>query len=271
MRDPYRCSFILFALVALSACEAEPSPPPEPASEPLAEPTEPPPPINSVAALLADDEVVFGVFSGARSRAGGVATWNAQQADFQLYSMETGPFDVATMQDEFVAGMVDAGGDTALDDFPILVRPPAIHTVPDEIERMVSDALGAGIAGIVFPHVTTADEAARSVELVGGAGVNILIVEDQEGVGNVREIMATSGLDVVFAGPGDLSTAYGGDMVAVENAIQTVLDACLEFDVACGITAGVADIERRLDEGFEVIIVTEPAAIDVGMEYVGRM
>lgn len=264
-----RTVLLALALLACGACggDTETSPPagaaPEDEAAPLA-------PINSIAALLADEEAVFGIFSGAKSREGGVQTWEGQRADFQLYSMETGPFDVPTMQDEFMAGLVEAGGEGALDVFPILVRTPAIHTAPDEIEEMVDEAIQAGIAGVVFPHVTTADEAARSAELIGGAGVNVLIVEDREGVTNVREIVATPGLDVVFAGPGDLTRAYGGDMVAVEEAIQTVLDACLEFDVACGITAGTADIAERLDEGFEVIIVTEPAAVDVGMEHAGR-
>lgn len=225
---------------------------------------------NSVAALLADDQAVFGIFSGQKSREGGMQTWEGQHADFQLYSMESGPFDVATMR-EFMAGMTEAGGEAALAEFPIIVRTPAIHTAPDEIEAMVDEAMGAGIAGIVFPHVTTAEEGARSAELIGDAGVNILIVEDQQGIGNVSGIMATPGLDVVFAGPGDLRRAYEGDMEAVENAIQTVLQACLEFDVPCGVTAGVDDIAERLDQGFEVIIVTEPEAVDVGMAHAGRM
>lgn len=226
---------------------------------------------NSVARLLADDQPVFGIFSGQKSREGGMDTWAGQHADFQLYSMESGPFDVETMRDEFMAGVIEAGGEGALAEFPIIVRTPAIHTAPDEIVGMVDDAMGAGIAGIVFPHVTTADEAARSAQLIAGTeGVNILIVEDREGIGNVRDIVATPGVDVVFAGPGDLRRAFEGDMEAVENAIQTVLAACLEFDVPCGVTAGVDDIGERLDQGFEVIIVTEPEAVDVGMEHAGR-
>ena len=59
-------------------------------------------------------------------------------------------------------------------------------------------------------------------------------------------------------------------MEAVENAIQTVLTACKEFDVVCGITAGVDDIADRLEQGFGMIIVTEPEAVAVGLAAAGR-
>jgi 2-keto-3-deoxy-L-rhamnonate aldolase RhmA len=82
--------------------------------------------------------------------------------------------------------------------------------------------------------------------------------------------MATPGLSVVFAGPGDLRRAYEGDMEQVEAAIQAVLAACKEFDVVCGVTAGVDDIGERLEQGFGMIIVTEPGAVAVGRAAAGR-
>jgi 2-keto-3-deoxy-L-rhamnonate aldolase RhmA len=82
--------------------------------------------------------------------------------------------------------------------------------------------------------------------------------------------VATRGVSVVFAGPGDLRRAYEGDMEAVENAIQTVLAACLAHDVPCGITAGVADIAERIEQGFRVFIVTDAEAIPVGRAAAGR-
>ena len=59
-------------------------------------------------------------------------------------------------------------------------------------------------------------------------------------------------------------------MEAVENAIQTVLAACKEFAVPCGITAGVDDIAERLEQGFMLIIVTQPEALAVGKAAAGR-
>lgn len=103
-----------------------------------------------------------------------------------------------------------------------------------------------------------------------GTLINMLLIEDREAVGNARQIVNTPGVSIVFPGPGDLRRAYDRDMEAVEQAIQTVLAACKEFDVACGITAGVDDIAARLAQGFRVIIVTEPAALAVGREAAGR-
>jgi 2-keto-3-deoxy-L-rhamnonate aldolase RhmA len=234
-------------------------------------------PGSGLVQLLADGQAVFGVFSGDQTRAQGASMVGSTDADFILYSMERPPFDVPRMA-EYIAGILDAGGAEALRDHPVVLRTPAIHAEPDEIGGKVASALETPIAGIVFPHVTTAAEAAQSYDLMPGSWpgsadgslLNILIVEDQEGIANVREIMATPGLSVVFAGPGDLRRAYDGDMEAVENAIQAVLSACLEFDVACGVTAGVADIAERLDQGFRMIIVSDPEAVAVGKEAAGR-
>ena len=77
-------------------------------------------------------------------------------------------------------------------------------------------------------------------------------------------------MSVVIPGPGDLRRAYNRDMEAVESAIQTVLAACKEFDVPCGITAGPDDIGERLEQGFRMIIVTSPDALAVGRRAAGR-
>ncbi len=230
-------------------------------------------PPASLSDRLADGDVLLGVFSGPMTPEQGAAIVTERDADFVLYSMESGPFDLAAMN-AYMEGMRMGASGQGASPQPVLLRVPAIHTDREGAATRLPEALATDIAGIVFPHVTTALEAAESVALMGApwplgdAGLNVLIVEDREGVSNVREIMATPGLSVVFAGPGDLRQAYDGDMAAVENAIQAVLSACLEFEVACGVTAGVDDIATRLDQGFRVIIVTDSAALPVGRAHV---
>lgn len=229
----------------------------------------------SLGDLLAGGASIFGTFSGPMTPEQGAAIVENQAADFILYSMESGPFDLEAMG-AYLEGMQQASAATGLPAQPVLLRTPAIHTDPETVPGQAAAGLETGAAGIVFPHVQTADEAAATVAAMGApwplgdAGLNVLIVEDQEGIANVRDIMATEGLSVVFAGPGDLRRAYEGDMEAVENAIQAVLAACLEFDVPCGVTAGVDDIGERLDQGFRVIIVTQDEALAVGREHAGR-
>lgn len=232
---------------------------------------------NRVVELLASGQPVFGIFSGDQTREQGTRIVETEGADFILYSLERGPFDMGALE-AYIDGMVEAAGEEIVGDMPVLLRTPPIHTDPPDVRAKVEEALETGIGGIVFPHVTSAAEAALSVELTDGPWpadpdgrrVDVLIVEDREGVSNVRDIVATPGLSVVFAGPGDLRRAYEGDMEAVETAIQTVLAACLEFDVACGVTAGADDIAERLEQGFRVIIVTEEEALAVGREAAGR-
>lgn len=226
--------------------------------------------------LLASGEPVFGVFSGPQTREQGAAIVGSTDADFILFSMESGPFDVALME-EYMEGMEEAGGPTAVEELPVVLRVPPIDE-EEATRARLDEALPTGIAGIVFPHVATPAQAEASARLLteswpqdpDGSLVNILIVEDREGIASLREIMATPGLSVVFAGPGDLRRAYDGDMEAVEGAIQAVLAACKEFAVVCGVTAGVEDIAGRLEEGWGMIIVTEPEAVAVGRRAAGR-
>lgn len=227
-------------------------------------------------ALLADGEALFGMFSGDHTAEGGAAMAANGQTDFVFYSLETGPFDIPTME-TYVDALADAStGDEAP---PIALRIPPVHEDVEAARARVAEGLEAGVASIVFPHVVARDDAAAAVDAMGpelwpgnpdGSLVAMLIVEDREGIAHVRDIVSTPGVSVVFAGPGDLRRAYEGDMEAVESAIQTVLAACMEFDVPCGITADPDDIGERLEQGFRVFIVQDPAAVDAGKRASGR-
>ena len=105
-----------------------------------------------------------------------------------------------------------------------------------------------------------------------GELASIFIVESVKGIENSREITRARPT-VAFAGPGTLRRNLQGDMVKVEAAIQTQLASCKEFGVPCGITANAADIEKRIKEGFRVIIIYDrdyPETIKVGRAAAGR-
>ncbi len=212
--------------------------------------------------LLSKGGVVFGVFSRSYEV--------AQDVDFVFYSLESGPFDVAGMRAFFRAKSDSAGGRPT---HPLALRIPPVRDGAEVARDHVQQGLGAGAVAIVFPHVESRTDAEMAVTALGadlwpgnqsGSLVNMLIIEDQIGVQNAREIVSTPGVSVVFAGPGDLRRAYDRDMEAVENAIQAILAACIEFVVPCGITAGVDDIADRIGQGFRVFILSNPAAIAVG-------
>jgi len=97
-----------------------------------------------------------------------------------------------------------------------------------------------------------------------GELLNWTIVESHEGLAHVREIAAVPGIGVLWPGAGTLrglfsSTNEAGERVldeaAWENAIQTVLSACKEFDVQCGFPANASDIKMRMEQGFSVFVM----------------
>jgi 4-hydroxy-2-oxoheptanedioate aldolase len=95
-----------------------------------------------------------------------------------------------------------------------------------------------------------------------GELINWTIVESKEGLKHVREIAAVKGIGVLWPGAGTLRQVFtdttGGkrnfDQAGWENAIQTVLAACKEFNVQCGFPATDKDIEERMKQGFSVFV-----------------
>lgn len=145
--------------------------------------------------------------------------------DFVCLDAEHAPFDRATVN--ACGAVARAAG------FPLLVRVPS--AAPSEIGA----ALDLGATGVVVPHVTDAETAARVARAArfghGGRGyagstrwagfatsdmatllarsrdetVVFAQIEDPEGVEACEEIAATAGIDALFLGPADLSVAYG--------------------------------------------------------------
>ena len=275
---PVRPLVPLGLAVGLAACSSPPSGDEMPVEEETPMPTAAggeSPSWNRVASLLAGGQVVFGIFSGEKTPETAMEMAKLELADFVFYSLETGPFDLPTMSDyQQALSPPDARG--AVNPHPVALRIPPIRDGREEAAERTAAGLDAGAYSIVFPHVETADEAqhavasmrpVRSGGLRGDAGaeaarvfgvspedyasradvwpldpqgelVSMVLIEDQIGVANALDIVSTPGVSVAFPGPGDLRRAYEGDMEAVEGAIQTVLAACQEADVPCGITAG---------------------------------
>ena len=116
-----------------------------------------------------------------------------------------------------------------------------------------------------------------------GELINWTIVESLQGLANVREIAAVEGVGVLWPGAGTLRGLFSTrdaqgsrvlDEEAWEASIQKVLDACMEFDVACGFPANENDIEMRIEQGFSVFVMSWGESgfrtIDVGRQASGR-
>lgn len=85
--------------------------------------------------------------------------------------------------------------------------------------------------------------------------IAIMMIETAEGVRNVNEIATAPGVGGFYIGPSDLSNSLGvaPGSPETEAAIQTILKACLAHKIPCGITAGAADMPRRVKEGFRIL------------------
>jgi 2-keto-3-deoxy-L-rhamnonate aldolase RhmA len=97
-----------------------------------------------------------------------------------------------------------------------------------------------------------------------GELINWTIIESKEGLAKVREIAAVKGVGVLWPGAGTLRGIFSttnavGERVfdekGWEGAIQQVLAACKEFNVACGFPANPNDIEMRMKQGFSVFVM----------------
>lgn len=98
---------------------------------------------------------------------------------------------------------------------------------------------------------------------------NLILVENGEGLKNIREIVRVPGVSAVVAAPGDFSSFYVGDQGKVEAAIQGIVDACKEAKMICGITASAADVEKRIRQGF-TLLIGDTAMIRAGHKLAGR-
>ena len=100
----------------------------------------------------------------------------------------------------------------------------------------------------------------------------LFIVESEKGIANCRDI-ARVRPTIACPGPGTLGRVFQGDAAKVESAIQTVLAACKEFDVPCGIPANATDVEKRIKEGFRAIVLYDrdyEATIKIGRAAAAR-
>ncbi|MGH9383039.1 MAG: aldolase/citrate lyase family protein [Vicinamibacterales bacterium] len=116
-----------------------------------------------------------------------------------------------------------------------------------------------------------------------GELVNWTIVESKAGLAKVREIAAVKGIGVLWPGAGTLRGVFSTtdasgqrklDEAAWEAAIQKVLSACKEFNLACGYPATPNDIEMRMKQGFSVFVMNWGdagfKAVEIGRKTAGR-
>jgi 4-hydroxy-2-oxoheptanedioate aldolase len=174
--------------------------------------------------------------------------------DWGLIDLEHGVGDEQTMYSQLQA---------------VAATPCASFVRTDDASRAkVQHILDSGAAGIMFPQIQSAAEAARAISLMyypprGVRGmakmvratnfgstfqnyvdkldkiiVGIIQIETRGALQDVEAIAALEGVDVLFVGPTDLSIALGVDNIhdpIFQQAIKNVGEACKKYNKAAGI------------------------------------
>lgn len=196
--------------------------------------------------------------------------------DFALVDMEHAPSSFETVTD-LTRGVDAAEGDTA-----------TVARVPWNDHVAIKRVLDVGVDGVMVPMVGSAAEAREFVEATryppeGIRGVaaaraadyglsfeayvdraneetlTIGQIETTAGLENVEEIVAVDGLDALFVGPADLSTAVGAfgeyESDVFLDAVERVLDAAHAADIPVSTLATSPDqIQTWVDMGFDFLM-----------------
>jgi 4-hydroxy-2-oxoheptanedioate aldolase len=162
-----------------------------------------------------------------------------------------------------------------LHDIDIMVRPATLEKT--RLYRYLED----GAAGLMIPHVNTAEKARMLVDAVkfppigdrglDGAGLDadfyvgdtdefvrqanqetflVVQIETLQAVQNVEEIAAVPGVDGLFIGPGDLGLRIKLDPShgTLESAFERVAAACKKHGKAWGAPAGTAEVLKQREK-----------------------
>lgn len=171
-----------------------------------------------------------------------------------------------------------------LHDIDIMVRTPTREKA--KLYRYLED----GAAGLMIPHVNTAEQAAALASSVkfpplgdrglDGAGLDadyfvngpegvmkfveeanketflVVQVETPEAIENIETIASTPGVDGIFVGPGDLGLRIQRTEtdLTLESAFETVAAVCAKHGVAWGTPVGTAeDLAKRQRQGAQLL------------------
>ena len=194
--------------------------------------------------------------------------------DWLFIDGEHSPLTIGDIQN-----MLQAAGD----------RCSCVVRIPANDEVFIKQVLDVGAAGIIAPHVNTAEIAEQVVRFakyppsgersVGVARASaygfqfadyvknandqlavVVQIEHIEAARNIESILEVDGVDAVFIGPYDLSASMGkpGKIQdpEVQNYMNQVREACRQHKKPIGIFAiSIEDARLYLDQGYALVAV----------------
>jgi 2-dehydro-3-deoxyglucarate aldolase len=190
----------------------------------------------------------------------GPSPWDAQHLEDLLRAADVGGAEllvrIPTADPALVRKALDAGVRNLF-----VSRVETAAEVRDVVEaaRFTYDG-GPGERGLAAPRARRwggAEEYAATEDEETVVGVT---VETAAAVENIEEILAVPELGFVFAGPNDLSVAYGHPEEVhhpeVEDAVETVRSAAVARGVPVGnLTFGLGDVREKVADGYQILNV----------------
>jgi 4-hydroxy-2-oxoheptanedioate aldolase len=248
---------------------------------------------NPVIALLEQGKPAFSIWANyigvGKDYHAAVTLQNNKHFDFILYDLEHDPLDVAGLS-EFLRDLLDPAQiarDGVSVTKPVIVRIPPNGREIHQNQWMVKQILDTGVAGLMFPHIETAEQAINAIKAVRypqPAGAPNMEPEGVRGASNIiaarywgmasREYELRSDVWGLRPGADMLILLIIENKLGVENVrdiartlkaanIKVVLwagggDLSLSFGLPVGIN-GTADFQARYDQGVRVFFDIGPA------------
>jgi 4-hydroxy-2-oxoheptanedioate aldolase len=176
-----------------------------------------------------------------------------------------------------------------------------IVRIPSVDQDIIKFVMDSGAAGIMFPYVSSAAQAAQAVEWMkypptgirGVAGIIratdfgrcwsgyfeeanaqslvVVQIENPEGVEASAEIAAVPGVDVLFVGPLDLSVNLGTPGIfttpEMRQALTKVVQSCRNAGKVAGILSRPELVNEHREMGFQFLALgSDSGAIVTGMQ-----
>lgn len=139
-------------------------------AHPVTQAPAPPPRSNAVIKLLAEDKPVFSIWGNyigvGKDYHAAVTLQNNRNYDFILYDLEHDPFDVEGLS-QFLRALLDPAaiareGVSVVK--PVVVRIPPNGREIHQNQWMVKQILDTGVAGLMFPHIETPEQAINAIK-----------------------------------------------------------------------------------------------------------